>query len=79
MIESAELRRARAQVLEAPADRHGCIRVRRQDVLGMLDVITAQDEALDEAHRKLSIRAPTRFADRLRLGLTPIPAPKRRA
>lgn len=64
MIEDRAIRACREQVLDAPADRWGCIRIRRSDVLAMLDLITAQDEALD---RLKPAPAPPRFADRLQL------------
>lgn len=77
MIDSAELRKAREDVLAAPADRRGCIRIRRNDILDMLDLIAAQDDALDTLARKAGGAAPLRFADRIRI-TAPAATPRKR-
>ena len=77
MIEDAAIRKAREDVTAATADRWGCIRIRRTDILDMLDLIAAQDAALDDRDRQLQRRAEPRFADRLRLRTAPAPRPKR--
>lgn len=68
MIEDRAIAKARADVMIAPCDRWGCIRIRQTDILDMLDVIAAQDAALDRAEIKPS---PARFFDRIAIHTPP--------
>lgn len=62
-VGNAVIRKVRAEVRAAAADRHGCIRIRRSDLLDLLDLVAALDAALTDARRQ----APTpRFAERFR-------------
>ncbi len=68
MIEDRAIAKAREDAAAAPADRWGCIRIRRIDVMNMLDVIAAQDAALDRAAIKPT---PPRFFDRIAIHCPP--------
>lgn len=71
MTEGRAIAKARVAALAAPADRAGCIRIRRADVLNMLDLIAAQSTAIETARTEiLALRKkvdgiPPRFFDRI--------------
>lgn len=71
MIKDPAIAKAARIAAAAPADRWGCIQIRREDAISMLELIDAQAAAIQRARTKIltlqkkADGIPPRFFDRI--------------